>query len=86
MRATYQQKLDLVRCGLEVIATAQHKLREELDRFLHPGDTVWVRINGKVHRAGFLGWTSDGRLDLELQPGGWNTFANVADLVEEPAS
>jgi len=86
MNLSYGAKLDRIRTGLEVVKLAEQKLAADAGELLSVGDIVWVRIRGRVHRAGFLGWTADGRLDLELQPSGWNVFAQLTDLVEGPAS
>jgi len=84
MELSYSEKLQRIRTGVEVVALAQKKLDDEARQLLNVGDRVYVDFLGAVRAAGVLGFTRDGRLDLELQPGGLNAFLWVNRLVEAP--
>lgn len=84
MDLTYSEKLQRIRTGVQVVDLAKKKLEDEARNLLAVADRVYVRWQGKVHPAGVLGFTSDGRLDLELQPSGLNVFLPLDHLVEAP--
>ena len=84
MELSYSEKLQRIRTGVEVVALAKKKLEGEARQLLNVADRVYVDYLGAVRAAGVLGFTSDGLLDLELQPGGLNVFLSVDRLVEAP--
>ena len=86
MRSTYDDKLALVRTGLGVIALAEQRLRDELGKFLKPGDDVWVKIGNDVFHARMVYFTADNFLRVNLVNGNAATIVHLNQLVERPAS
>lgn len=83
MDLTYAQKLARIRTGLAAVNAAKRKLEAEARDMLAVADTVHVDYLGKVRPAWVLGFTAEGKLDLELRDG-LNVFLPLDRLVEEP--